>query len=123
MSKSSDSIEYHALGNIGARSSQDKLVPEIVTAQNSSAIHKRRWLRTALRQSICMLWLAPVIALLVLNFTGCMIGPSLWCPDRQCQVQWFNYVTSIAYADLQEFNKRDHNVLGTLQLVAKALEI
>lgn len=122
MSKPSDSIEYHPLDDIGARASQDGKAPEILTVSQETS-NERHWLRTAIGQTTCLLWLVPMITLLVLNFTGYTIGPSLSCPNHNCQVEWFNRVTSVAYNNLEELNKRDHYVLGVLQLVAKALEI
>lgn len=84
---------------------------------------KRNWLRTLLFQTACFLWLAPIAALLALNFKKHVLGATAWCPHGHCYVDWNNPVRSIPLANLREYEKRDHNLLGWLQIAAKALEI
>jgi hypothetical protein len=84
---------------------------------------KRGWLRTLLIQTACFLWLLPIAAILVLNFKQQIIGASAWCPKRDCYVGWFNQISIIPLQNLQNFDRHNHNLLGALQLVAKALEI
>jgi hypothetical protein len=86
-------------------------------------LNKRGWLPTLLIQLACFLWLLPIVALLTLNFKNHIVGASAWCPDRDCYVGWFNPVRSVPLQNLRSFDKRDHNLLGALQFVAKALEI
>jgi hypothetical protein len=86
-------------------------------------LKKRGWLPTLLIQLACFLWLLPIAALLTLNFKNHIVGASAWCPDRDCYVGWFNPVRSVPLQNLRSFDKRDHNLLGALQFVAKALEI
>ncbi|KIW95024.1 uncharacterized protein Z519_03605 [Cladophialophora bantiana CBS 173.52] len=65
-------------------------------------------------------WLACIIALLVLNFKGYIAGASASCGVRSCNdnpwSQNWQHTTD-------RLDKSDHNILGALQLVAKALEI
>ncbi|KAL6718595.1 hypothetical protein ACLMJK_002829 [Lecanora helva] len=69
---------------------------------------------------VSLLWLAPIIALLVLNFEGHKIGASAWCPFGHCgsDVGGDDAVERAAKLD-----KNDHNLLGALQFVSKALEV
>ena len=88
-----------------------------------SSSGQRGCLRTLLLQTGCLLWLLPITALLTLNFKRHIVGASAWCPDRDCHVGWFNPIRSVPMENLREFDKRDHTLLGWLQLAAKALEI
>lgn len=91
--------------------------------QHTSIADKRSWLRTLLLQTACFLWLVPIVTLLILNCKQYIIGASAWCPNQNCYVGWFNPVKSVPLKNLQDFDKRSHNVLGAIQLVAKALEV
>lgn len=84
---------------------------------------KRSWLKTVLFQTACALWILPVAVLLTLNIKKHIVGASAWCPDKDCYVGWYNPVRSIPLANLRDFDRRDHNLLGALQFAAKALEI
>jgi hypothetical protein len=66
------------------------------------------------------LWIAPIVALLVLNFQGYTIGASVWCPFGRCSFDQFG---NNAFNQMKKFNEDDHNTLGTLQFVAKGLDI
>ncbi|KAL9126766.1 MAG: hypothetical protein Q9217_004235 [Psora testacea] len=66
------------------------------------------------------LWLAPIIALLVLNFKQHVIGASVWCPFGKCASNVFEHN---AVARAAKLDKADHNLLGALQFIAKALEV
>lgn len=90
---------------------------------NTQLAEKRSWLSTALIQFVCFLWLVPVVALLILNFKKHVIGASAWCPKQDCFVGWFNQVISVPIQNLEKFDRHDHDILGAIQLVAKALEI
>ena len=80
----------------------------------------KNWTWHILSHAVSFLWLAPIIALLVLNFKGHIIGASAWCPVGHCSSDaWAdNAITRAARLD-----KDDHNVLGALQFIAKALEV
>lgn len=78
---------------------------------------------------VAFLWLLPIAALLALNFRAQVLGPSAWCPLGHCQSD----VGSIFESDngsekdfimrASRLDKNDHNLLGALQFVAKALEV
>jgi len=71
---------------------------------------------TLVSQLLGLAWLAPIIALLVLNFQGYIAGSSIDCGVRHCN--HFGVPQSP-----QKLNTDDHDILGVLQLVAKALEV
>ena len=70
---------------------------------------------------IGFLWLAPIAALLVLNFKRHVIGASVWCPSGKCDSKALDPNAAIKRAE--ELDRQDHDVLGALQYVAKALEV
>ncbi|KAF2178063.1 hypothetical protein K469DRAFT_348383 [Zopfia rhizophila CBS 207.26] len=79
-----------------------------------------RLLWTAASLLIGFLWIAPNLALLILNFEHHIIGPSVWCPFGRCQADNpFSYDNPRG----RKLDEYDHNALGALQFVAKALEI
>ena len=94
--------------------------------ENSPSLRKR-WTPTRQRLyrtvSICfgVLWIAPITVLLVFNYRQFTLGASIWCPNRQC-VQW-NFTGGVDIANARLLNEADHNVLGSFQFVAKALEV
>ena len=55
-----------------------------------------------------------------LNFNNFIIGPSAWCPRGHCPA---DPLAKDAVGRAQQFDKHDHNTLGALQFVAKALEL
>lgn len=54
---------------------------------------------------------------------GYIIGPSAWCPSQRCFAELFNLDTSATQSKLREYDHQSHDLLGGLQLVAKALEV
>jgi hypothetical protein len=66
-----------------------------------------------------ILWLGPALALLILNFKGHIIGSSLGCRGAGCH---FDRFAADQVTRAQAMDKRDHDILGALQLVAKVLE-
>lgn len=91
--------------------------PEIV----KKAQHGRRTLTWAVvSQIISLLWLAPILALLILNYRKYIIGASIWCPGRHCSAELFS---PRAIAKAAQLDMQDHNVIGALQFVSKALEV
>ena len=68
------------------------------------------------------LWLAPIIALLVLNFKRHVIGASVWCPKGNCASEAYSEPGK-AIERAQKLDRMDHDLLGSLQYVAKALEV
>lgn len=79
---------------------------------------------------ISLLWLAPIATLFAFNYTNKIIGATLWCPRGQCSddersIYDNNYDddnADDAAESAKRLNRADHNTLGALQLVAKALE-
>ncbi len=66
-----------------------------------------------------LLWLAPMVTLLIFHFRNQIIGASAWCPFSRCS---FNPLDSSAIRIAKKMDVNDHNILGALQFVAKALE-
>lgn len=80
----------------------------------------RSWTWAVVSQVVSLLWLAPIITLLVLNYKTYVIGASIWCPRGDCSADPFgpNVIKRRANLDGQ-----DHDVMGALQFVAKTLEV
>ena len=91
--------------------------PEV---QRSTKSRARRWSWHFLSHIFALLWLAPIIALLVLNYKRHVIGASVWCPKGKCSADPFG---DNAIARAEELDLHDHDILGALQFVAKALEV
>jgi len=83
----------------------------------AAAAKKPRFGWVLLFQVLSLIWIAPIVALLVLNFRGHIIGAGLRCGVSRCEVSLLNYDAA------RQRGSDDHNILGALQLVAKALEI
>ncbi|KAL9037131.1 MAG: hypothetical protein Q9214_005834, partial [Letrouitia sp. 1 TL-2023] len=71
-------------------------------------------------QLLSLTWLAPAIALLTLNLTNHQIGASAWCPFSRCHI---DPTTEDPLWLAQKYDKQDHNLIGALQFVSKALEL
>ena len=69
-----------------------------------------------------ILWIVPIVALLVLNFQGYIIGASAWCPNGYCPGQSSDPTQSTASMTAQ-YDRDTHNLLGGLQFAAKAAEV
>ncbi len=94
-----------------------RLSPELKHHTRSRA---RRWSWHFLSHLFALLWLAPIIALLVLNYKRHVIGASVWCLRGKCSADPFG---DNAIARAEELDLHDHDILGALQFVAKALEV
>jgi hypothetical protein len=70
------------------------------------------------RNLLGFLWIAPAIALLILNFKGYVIGAGLNCLG--CHI---NPYSSDRVRIMQHLDRTNRNVLGGLQFVAKSLEV
>ncbi|KAK4983808.1 hypothetical protein LTR50_007010 [Elasticomyces elasticus] len=117
------STEYHRLETFSNSHKEDDASPFLDSHSTRDRSYKRPLLKTCLLQFLALLWLVPIIALLYLNFKNHVIGASAWCPGGKCWVDMFNYDTSITQHNLDRLDKENHNLLGTLQLVSKALEV
>jgi hypothetical protein len=60
------------------------------------------------------------VTLLIFHFKNHIIGASAWCPTGKCSADPLGH-TAIRRA--QALDAYDHNTLGALQFVAKALEV
>ena len=97
--------------------------PKIELGNHPQMQDNRSWLSTAFWQTVALLWLVPVVALLYLNFANFVIGASAWCPGGKCYLNAFNLDTAVPQSRMKNFDKEDHNLLGGLQFVAKGLEV
>ncbi|KAF7197585.1 hypothetical protein HII31_01088 [Pseudocercospora fuligena] len=88
-----------------------------------------RWcypFKTLLFQVFALLWLLPIIILLVLNGKQKIIGASANCTSVEggCLPDVYSSWSAVdALVRAASLDKRTHDLLGGLQLVAKALEI
>ncbi len=71
-------------------------------------------------QVIGLLWLTPIITLLTLNYKNFIIGASIWCPGGHCSADLFS---TRAIQEAAKLDNQDHNLIGALQYVSKALEV
>ena len=101
---------------------EQKATPLTEEAEKPASAWRRSFLcmKDPFTQLLGLLWLAPIVLLLYLNFKGHIIGPGALCPAGGCKVDPLAYGNSKWALYL---NRQDHNILGTLQLVAKALEL
>lgn len=90
------------------------------TQPRRTVSREKVWSWHIFSHTICVLWLAPIAALLVLNFKRHVIGASVWCPGGKCSADAFD-VNAIQKAN--RLDRMDHNALGGLQFVSKALEV
>lgn len=81
------------------------------------------WIWAVVSQVIGVLWLAPISALLVLNYKNFVIGASVWCPKGKCRTDFLSDLTSVVLKKASELDRADHDVLGALQFVSKSLEV
>lgn len=81
------------------------------------------WIWAVVSQVIGLLWLAPISALLVLNYKKFVIGASVWCPGGKCRTDFLSDLTSVVLKKASELDRADHDVLGALQFVSKSLEV
>lgn len=90
------------------------------TQPRRTVSREKIWSWHIFSHTICVLWLAPITALLVLNFKRHVIGASVWCPGGKCSADAFD---ANAIQKANRLDKMDHNALGGLQFVSKALEV
>ena len=95
-----------------------------VTDSSTPAKRRRKWPLSihVLSHIMALLWLVPIAVLLTLNFKQHVIGASVWCPIGKCNADSYGDAAN-AIARATRLDKADHNVLGALQFVAKALEV
>lgn len=129
-------FEYQTQTNLNARQGYDpygptaSLIPPSYSGNEGDLRLRTQPLRTVSREkvwswhifshTICVLWLAPITALLVLNFKRHIIGASVWCPEGKCSADAFD---ANAIQKANRLDRMDHNALGGLQFISKALEV
>ena len=84
---------------------------------------RRSWTWAIISQVIGVLWLAPMTSLLILNFKEYVIGASVWCPRGRCSSDFLNQSVGETMAKANQLDREDHDVIGALQFVSKALEV
>ncbi|KAL9064466.1 MAG: hypothetical protein Q9157_007824 [Trypethelium eluteriae] len=83
----------------------------------------RSWTWYLTSHILSFLWLAPIVALLALNFSHYIIGASAFCPAGHCESNVLGSLFPDGVKSQAELDKRDHNLLGALQFVSKAIEV
>lgn len=122
--KKNVNTSYYSVSSGPAEDDEQPLRPQqFELGDHPQIVKPRGWPVTILVQLICALWLVPIVALLYVNLSGRVIGPSAWCLGRECRVDAFNPMLQVPMDNIARFNRNDHNLLGALQLVAKALEV
>jgi hypothetical protein len=76
--------------------------------------------RNAVTKVFGFLWLGPAITLLVFYFKGHIIGAGIGCRGNGCRVDPYS---TDQVEQVQKLDKKNRDILGALQLVAKALEL
>ncbi|KAF2802741.1 uncharacterized protein BDZ99DRAFT_550633 [Mytilinidion resinicola] len=98
---------------------QPKLAINIQPVVDPDARRQYSW-KNGVSVIIGILWLAPALTLLVLNFKGHIVGAGIGCRASGCRID--PYSTN-QVQQTQKLDKSNHDALGALQLVAKALEV
>ncbi|KAI9853993.1 MAG: hypothetical protein M1813_001602 [Trichoglossum hirsutum] len=88
------------------------------TTTRGSGSKRRFSIRDSVFRLLGFLWCVPALWVLVVNFQQHIVGPSLWCAGCYPSTASTGYFSRIAY-----LLAKDHDVIGVLQLVAKALEL
>lgn len=96
-------------------------VPGSLEESPVAAISQRSLRTVVTIQAFMLLWLVPVVALLVLNFQGSIIGASAWCFRGDCNVDHFSATRN--RHEEEQYSHDSRNLVGVLQVVAKALEV
>lgn len=91
-----------------------------LNAPPQHAFGAKSWLWHVISHVLSLLWLAPAIILLYLNFTDKIIGNTLWCPSRNCNVVGSGQRSA---ARAMNYDRMDHDVNGVLLFVQKAIEL
>ena len=129
-SKSSD-VEVHTISMSRASTLQisdtfsrsSTFTNEPLVAPTKPKRARASWIWAVVSQVVGILWLAPITALLVLNYTKFVIGASVWCPRGVCPTDFLSDFTSVVLKKVSQLDRADHDVLGALQFVSKSLEV
>lgn len=82
----------------------------------------RQWLAFWGWEIIALLWIVPAVLLLVLNLSNHVVGASAWCPSGHCPGTSSDPSVS-NNAITAAYDSTNHLFIGSLQFVAKALEV
>jgi hypothetical protein len=100
------------------RSSRQSLIKSLKERGLFLDVRSIRW--TITTQVLAILWLAPIISLLWLNFSRYISGATIGCIHNSCPFNPFDPTSSSKALRLSHDAR---NLVGVLQLVAKALEV
>lgn len=78
--------------------------------------------KTLIIQLFALAWVAPIGVLLYFNLKTHILGASAWCPSGHCKPRIYSE-DSDTLKLRAAYERSSHNVLGSLQFAAKALEI
>ncbi|OCL05412.1 hypothetical protein AOQ84DRAFT_413648 [Glonium stellatum] len=89
---------------------------------DTESTRKRCWqmVKGPLIRIVGLLWLAPAIALLWLNFKSYIVGAALGCHGSGCRLNPFSFDQA---TQSQRLDRRNHDILNALQFVAKGMEV
>lgn len=106
-----------------SKTTPDGSTKEIVAEHSEEPLKEKSWLRRALFQLFCLLWLVPIVFMLVKNFQVWIIGASAWCPGGDCWADIFDKSLGNVWQTAHRLDTQSHDLVGGLQFVAKALEV
>lgn len=116
-----DSLNLNDRSQSNRSEDDERLITESYRPTQSS--ESRGLVATYIVQVFFFLWIPLVLTFVVFNFKNHIVGATLWCLGKHCHVELFNPIISVPVANLERFDKRDHDILGAMQLLAKAVEI
>ena len=111
--------QYETIPKVDEQKSASAEIREVEESLHTQRSHHSR-LWAAVNLLFGFLWLAPIVVLLYLNLSNFRIGPSVSCRLGGCKADPLGSGDS-NWA--HKLDRNDHNTLGALQLVAKALEL
>jgi hypothetical protein len=86
-------------------------------------VHRKKSIKQMIiSQVFGLAWIVPIVILLTINFKGWIVGASVGCGFRKSKCDLDPFAPN-AIAEAQKLDRDDHNILGALQIVAKALEV
>lgn len=107
--------------------------PDVVSGSKTAASKsdRRYKLSAALLRRLfdlfCLAWIVPIAILLALNYKNWIVGAGVGCHLKwrkdDCYIGLLGIDPSDASSRAAKLDQSDHEILGVLQLVAKALEV
>lgn len=114
--------EYHRISLTPDMREVETSIPQLRTSEKPQGSSRKRRCGFSIytwSHILGFAWIVPITALLVLYFKSYRIGASVWCPRGRCNAEAYG---DNAIAKARKLDVEDHNILGALQLVSKALE-